>query len=82
MLLQPTAMEEVGMQVVADKKICTISSNDNQSILHFWTTRIISGEAKITSNEAIDLKWVTIDEMKTLNPVFEEDIKIIENLHN
>jgi 8-oxo-dGTP diphosphatase len=73
-------MEEVGMDVVAVEKICEIPTHDKHATLHFWTTKIISGEGKITSNEATDLKWVTIEEMKQLSPVFEEDIEIFENL--
>ena len=73
-------MEEVGMVVVAVRKVCSIPSHDNQSFLHYWTTDIISGEASITSNEATDLKWVTLKEMRQLSPVFEEDIQILEQL--
>ena len=80
--LQREVMEEVGLNVVAEKKICTIPSHNNQSILHFWTTRVISGEARITSNEATELKWVTLDEMKNLHPIFEEDVEIFQNLNN
>ena len=73
-------MEEVGLEVIAVRKICAIPSRDNQSFLHFWTTDIISGEASITSNEATDMKWVTLKEMRQLSPVFEEDIRISDEL--
>ena len=73
-------MEEVGLKVKALKKICEIPSHDNSSLLHFWTVKIISGNARVNSNEATDLKWVTVDEMKRLNPVFKEDIQIFEAL--
>jgi len=78
--LKREVMEEVGLNVVAIKKICEIPSNDKSFFLHYWTTEIISGIAKITSNEATDLKWVTLEELKSLNPTFIEDIQIIENL--
>ena len=78
--LQREAMEEVGLNLRAVKKVCEIPSHDNHSLLHFWTTEIISGEAKITSNEAVELRWVTLDEMKKLRPVFKEDIEIFESL--
>ena len=80
--LQREVMEEVGLEVIADKKICQIPTHDNKYTLHFWTTKIISGEARINSNEATDLKWVTLDEMKKLDPVYEEDIQIHQNLEN
>jgi 8-oxo-dGTP diphosphatase/A/G-specific adenine glycosylase len=75
-------MEEVGLNVIAEKKICQIPTHDNQYTLHFWTTIIISGEARLTSNEATEIKWVTLEEMKNLKPVFEEDIQIHQNLSN
>lgn len=80
--LKREVMEEVGLDVVADKKICQIPTHDNQYTLHFWTTKIISGDARITSNEATELKWVTLEEMKNLEPSFDEDIQIHQNLIN
>ena len=73
-------MEEVGIEVEAGSFVCAIPSNDGNSFLHYWTTKIIGGEARVASHEATDLRWVTIEEMKQLNPVFEEDIRIFENL--
>lgn len=78
--LKREVMEEVGLNVTAVKKICEIPSLDNSSLLHFWTTNIISGKARITSNEATDIKWVTVEEMKKLSPIFKEDIQVFESL--
>ncbi len=80
--LQREVMEEVGLKVVAVEKVGQIPSRDKRSDLHYWTTRIISGTARITSDEATDLKWVTVEEMKKLSPVFEEDIELFETLLN
>lgn len=80
--LQREVKEEVGLGVKALKKICEIPSHDNQFKLHFWTTEIVSGEASITSNEATDFKWVTIEQMKQLHPVFQQDIQVFEKLVN
>lgn len=78
--LKREVLEEVGLNVVAVRKVCEIPSHDNKSLLHFWTTKIISGKAKINSHEAIDIKWVTLEEMKKLSPTFPEDIQIFESL--
>lgn len=78
--LKREVMEEVGLNVETVKKICTIPSHDNRSLLHFWTTKIISGKARVNSNEATAIKWVTLREMKQLNPVFEADIQVFETL--
>lgn len=80
--LQREVKEEVGLGVKALEKICEIPSHDNQFKLHFWTTEIVSGEASITSNEATDFKWVTIEQMKQLHPVFQQDIQVFEKLVN
>jgi len=79
--LEREVMEEVGLSVKALKKVSEIPSHNNQFTLHFWTTEIISGEASITSNEATDFRWVTLEQMKQLHPVFEEDIQVFEKLN-
>ncbi len=73
-------MEEVGLNVRALRPVCDIPAHNNDFQLYFWTTEIISGEARITSNEASELKWVTIKEMRALKPVFAEDLRIFESL--
>ncbi len=78
--LEREVKEEIGLSVKALKKICDIPSHDNRFKLHFWTTEIISGKASITSNEATDFKWVTLEQMKQLHPVFDEDIQVFEKL--
>ena len=71
-------MEEVGLEVVALEKVRDIPSHDGLFVLHFWTTKIIAGEARVRSHEATELKWVTAEEMRQLQPVFEEDVQILE----
>jgi len=78
--LEREVMEEVGLSVKALEKICEIPSHNNQFTLHFWTIEIISGEASITSKEATDFRWVTLEQMKQLAPVFDEDIQVFEKL--
>ena len=78
--LEREVKEEVGLSVKALNKFCDIPSHNNQFTLHFWTTEIISGEASITSNEATDFRWVTLEQMKQLYPVFDEDIQVFEKL--
>ena len=78
--LRREVKEEVGMKVRPVNKVCVVASHDNRYRLHFWTTEIISGEASITSNEATDLRWVTLEQMKELSPVFQEDIQVFETL--
>jgi 8-oxo-dGTP diphosphatase len=76
--VQREVMEEVGLEVTAIKKVCELPSADGRYLLHYWTTEVLGGEARIVSNEAVEIKWVTLQEMKELQPVFAEDIQIIE----
>lgn len=80
--LRREVMEEVGLDVVAEEKVCEIPSHDNKFTLNFWTVKIISGEAKISSNEVGDIRWVTIEEMENLSPIFEEDLQIFKKQAN
>ena len=78
--LKREVREEVGLDIVATKKVCVIPSRNKQFLLHFWEAEIVSGEAYIASDEITDVTWVTIAEMKKLYPVFEEDIAVFETL--
>ena len=66
--------------MVAVEKVCEILSADNLFVLHYWKTEIVAGEARICSREATAMKWVTIEEMRRLQPTFEEDVRILEGI--
>ena len=72
--------KEVGLDVTADQKLCEIPSQDQKDTLHFWRTTIVLGNAKINSKEATELRWITFDEMKTLQPMFEADLEIFKRV--
>ncbi len=76
--LKREVMEEVGLEVVAVEKVREIPSADDKFILRFWSTEIIAGEAGVCSHEVTEIMWVTLKQMKQLQPVFEEDVQIIE----
>lgn len=76
--LRREVREEVGLEVIAVEKVREIPSHDGLFVLHFWTTEIVAGEARICSHEATELRWVTVAEMRRLQPVFEEDVQILE----
>ena len=78
--LRREVIEEVGLEVVPVRKVCSIPSADDKFILHFWSTEIVAGEARVCSHEATELKWVTLKEMRRLEPVFEEDVQVLEAL--
>jgi len=69
--------EEIGLEITAVKKVRESLTNNKIYRLHWWTTRILSGEPKIMNHEVAEMKWLTKDELKALHPVFEEDIDIL-----
>jgi 8-oxo-dGTP diphosphatase len=78
--LKREVMEEVGLDVVADRKICCIPTPDGRFGLNFWTTSLVGGEARLVSDEASELRWVTLDEMRELEPRFDEDLEIVRGV--
>lgn len=75
------AWEEVGLIVKPYRKLTTIDSHDGTVALNWWVVKVIEGEAFLKNNEHSELKWVTIEEMSSLSPVFEEDIAIFQQLN-
>jgi 8-oxo-dGTP diphosphatase len=69
--------EEVALEVVAEAKVATIPTNDRRYLLHFWTCRLIAGEARVASDEVADLRWLSRDELSALAPVFDDDVRIV-----
>lgn len=73
------AMEELGVEVRPQKKITSSPTHDGTVMLHWWKAEIVSGTAILNNDENSELGWFTKDELKKLQPVFEEDIQIIIN---
>jgi len=72
--------EEIGLEIAAVKKVHESLTANKMYTLHWWTTEIRSGEARIMNHEVAEIKWLTKDELKNLNPVFDEDIDILLNV--
>lgn len=72
--------EEVGLTVVPSAKLGTIPTRDGTAEMHWWLATILEGEACLANDEHTELRWVTLDELKALEPVFEEDVAIYERL--
>ena len=75
--LEREVREEVTLEVVAEAKVATIPTHDRRYLLHFWTCRLIAGEARVASDEVADLRWLSRDELRALAPVFDEDVRIV-----
>jgi 8-oxo-dGTP diphosphatase len=75
--LRREVREEVGLLVEAHAKVATIPTRDGRYLLHFWTCRLLAGEARAASDEVADLRWLTLTELRRLTPVFDEDVRIV-----
>lgn len=70
-------LEEVALEVEAETKVATIATHDGRYLLHFWTCRLLAGEARVRSAEVADLRWLDQAELAELAPAFEEDVRIV-----
>lgn len=73
------AKEELGIEVRPLMKIISSPTHDGTVMLHWWKAEIVSGNAMLNNDENSELRWFTKDELKKLQPAFEEDIEIILN---
>jgi 8-oxo-dGTP diphosphatase len=70
-------MEEVGLDVTAERKLCTLETPDGRFRLHFWIARVRAGTARPRTDEVSALRWVALGELDTLEPRFDDDLDII-----
>ena len=69
------AFEEIGIIVTPNKKEWECKSEYGNYLLHWWSVNLVSGNEHPASKEISEIKWVTLDEMQKLSPVFEKDIE-------
>ncbi|MGZ3687107.1 MAG: GNAT family N-acetyltransferase [Bdellovibrionota bacterium] len=72
--------EEVGLKTKAVAKVCELETQDKSAIIHWWMLEIICGTAFLKNDEHSEIRWVTLEELQRLSPVYEEDIEIYQQL--
>jgi (d)CTP diphosphatase len=71
--------EETGLAVEAVEKVDECPTHDGSALIHWWRVRLLNeAPARLANDEHSELAWVTLDEMRGLEPVFLEDVAIIE----
>jgi 8-oxo-dGTP diphosphatase len=65
--------EEVGLVVEALHAVAALDTRDGSARIEWWRVRITAGEAHLCNDEHTELRWVTLDEMAALEPMFPED---------
>jgi SAM-dependent methyltransferase/8-oxo-dGTP pyrophosphatase MutT (NUDIX family) len=72
--------EETGLAVEALERVAECDTHDGSAVMHWWRARPLNdAPARLANDEHSELVWVTLDEMRRLEPVFLEDVAIIEN---
>jgi 8-oxo-dGTP diphosphatase len=71
--------EETGLVVRAIAKVAKCDTRDGSAVIHWWRVQPLdAAPAHLANDEHTELLWVSIEEMKRLSPIFEEDVAIIE----
>ena len=66
--------------MVAREKLQELPSRNGDYRLHYWRSELVEGEPKICNDELTELRWVTVQELRGLEPVFQEDIELFDRL--
>jgi 8-oxo-dGTP diphosphatase len=69
--------EETGLEVLPIQKVAETDTRDGTARIHWWRVEIVAGNAALMNEEHTELGWFTVEEMRKLEPSFEEDTAII-----
>jgi 8-oxo-dGTP diphosphatase len=70
--------EETGLRVRALLEVAQCDTHDGSALLHWWLAELLDdAPAQLMNDEHTELRWLTPDELRSLTPVFEEDIAIL-----
>lgn len=61
------AKEETGYDVRLIKEIAILHEDATNAVKHVFSANIIGGEISFKSDEILDVKWLTFEEIKTIN---------------
>lgn len=72
-------LEETGLRVRALEEVAECDTHDGAAVIHWWRVEPVDdAPARLTNAEHSELAWFSIDEMKRLEPIFLEDVAILE----
>jgi ubiquinone/menaquinone biosynthesis C-methylase UbiE/8-oxo-dGTP pyrophosphatase MutT (NUDIX family) len=71
--------EETALAVEALEKVAECDTHDGSARIHWWRVRLLNDTpARLANDEHSELAWVTLEAMRRLEPVFLEDVEILE----
>ena len=71
------ALEELGCRIEGRDMVHQGRSANGEYRLFYWRCDIVEGEPAICDDELVDLRWVTVEELAEMSPVFLEDIEVM-----
>jgi mutator protein MutT len=72
------ADEEIGVIVRPVRKLGELDTRDGRIRLHWWLVEIERGEPYLKNDEHSELRWVSLDELQRLQPIFVENLPLFE----
>jgi 8-oxo-dGTP pyrophosphatase MutT (NUDIX family) len=74
-------LEETGLRVRALAEVAECETRDGSALIHWWlAVPLDAAPARLANAEHSALAWVTLAEMRALEPVFHEDVAIFERV--
>ncbi len=74
--------EEIGLVVRPIRKLTEYDTSDRVGRLHWWMAHVVEDkEPYLKNNEHVELRWVNIEELNFLNPIFENDRQLMLDVY-
>ena len=74
-------LEETGLRVRPVEEIARTDTRDGSASIHWWVVGSLDdAPARLLGDEHTELRWVSVEEMRCLDPVFPEDVEIFARL--
>jgi 8-oxo-dGTP diphosphatase len=74
-------LEETGLSVTATEQVWQADTRDGGAHIHWWRVELRGDRpARLLQNEHSELRWVSVREMRDLEPVFAEDVALFARL--
>ena len=79
--VQREVLEETGLLVRAVRQVWQADTRDAAARIHWWRAQPLDERpAQLLQDEHTELCWVTVREMRELDPVFPEDLRLFARL--
>ena len=73
-------LEEVGLRVRPLREVWTCPTHDGGFLLHWWLAEITGGELAPDPDEVAEWRWLSLEEMRELEPRFDADLEFFERV--